>query len=49
MPALFTSMSRGQPEEVAAVARFLVSGGGSYVTGQRIYVHGGATITPEDH
>ncbi len=38
-----------QPEEVAAVARFLVSGGGSYVTGQRIYVHGGATITPEDH
>ena len=38
-----------QPEEVAAVARFLVSEGGSYMTGQRIYVHGGATITPKDH
>jgi NAD(P)-dependent dehydrogenase (short-subunit alcohol dehydrogenase family) len=29
------------PEEVASIVRFLVSEGGSYVTGQRIYVHGG--------
>jgi NAD(P)-dependent dehydrogenase (short-subunit alcohol dehydrogenase family) len=36
-----------QPEEVAEVARFLVSERASYVTGQRIYVHGGAVIRPE--
>jgi 3-oxoacyl-[acyl-carrier protein] reductase len=30
------------PEEVAAVVRFVVSDGGSYVTGQRIGVDGGA-------
>ena len=30
-----------QPEEVAGVVRFLVSGAGSYVNGQRIYVDGG--------
>ena len=30
------------PEEVADVVRFLVSDGGSYVNGQRIYVDGGA-------
>jgi 3-oxoacyl-[acyl-carrier protein] reductase len=32
-----------QPEEVAAVVRFLVSDGAGYVTGQRIYVHGGGS------
>jgi 3-oxoacyl-[acyl-carrier protein] reductase len=36
-----------QPEEVADVARFLVSERASYVTGQRIYVHGGASIRSE--
>jgi NAD(P)-dependent dehydrogenase (short-subunit alcohol dehydrogenase family) len=36
-----------QPEEVADVARFLVSERASYVTGQRIYVHGGAVIRSE--
>ncbi|MCH2170739.1 SDR family oxidoreductase [Myxococcota bacterium] len=30
-----------QPEEVAEVVRFLVSEGGAYVSGQRIYVNGG--------
>ena len=30
-----------QPEDVANVVRFLVSDGGSYVSGQRVYVHGG--------
>ena len=29
------------PEEVAGVVRFLVSEQASYVTGQKIYVHGG--------
>ncbi|MBV9411574.1 MAG: SDR family oxidoreductase, partial [Acidimicrobiia bacterium] len=30
------------PEDVADVVRFLVSDGGSYITGQRIYLDGGA-------
>jgi NAD(P)-dependent dehydrogenase (short-subunit alcohol dehydrogenase family) len=30
-----------QPEEVAAVVRFLVSPANSYVTGEKINVHGG--------
>ena len=30
-----------QPEDVASVVRFLVSEGGSYVTAERIYIHGG--------
>jgi NAD(P)-dependent dehydrogenase (short-subunit alcohol dehydrogenase family) len=30
-----------QPEDVAGVVRFFVSEGASYVTGERIYVHGG--------
>jgi NAD(P)-dependent dehydrogenase (short-subunit alcohol dehydrogenase family) len=30
------------PEDVADVVRFLVSDGGSFITGQRIYVDGGA-------
>jgi NAD(P)-dependent dehydrogenase (short-subunit alcohol dehydrogenase family) len=32
-----------QPEEVASVVRFLVSDEASYVSGQRIYVHGGGS------
>lgn len=35
-----------QPEEVAAVVRFLVSEGAGYVTGERIYVDGGGALTP---
>ncbi|MCZ6464939.1 MAG: SDR family oxidoreductase [Proteobacteria bacterium] len=30
-----------QPEDVAAAVRFFVSGGASYITGERLYVHGG--------
>jgi 3-oxoacyl-[acyl-carrier protein] reductase len=30
-----------QPEDIANVVRFLVSDGASYVTGQKINVHGG--------
>ncbi len=30
-----------QPEDVSNMVRFLVSEGGSYVTGERIFVHGG--------
>jgi len=32
-----------QPEDVASVVHFLVSDGAGYVTGQRIYVHGGGS------
>ncbi|WP_280268836.1 SDR family NAD(P)-dependent oxidoreductase [Nocardia wallacei] len=32
-----------RPEDVANVVRFLVSGGGEYVSGQKINVHGGRT------
>jgi 3-oxoacyl-[acyl-carrier protein] reductase len=31
-----------QPEDVADVVRYFVSERGSYVTGQRLYVEGGA-------
>jgi NAD(P)-dependent dehydrogenase (short-subunit alcohol dehydrogenase family) len=31
------------PEDVASVVRFIVSDDAAYVTGQRIYVEGGAT------
>jgi NAD(P)-dependent dehydrogenase (short-subunit alcohol dehydrogenase family) len=33
-----------QPEDVANVVRFLCSEGGSYVSGQVIYVHGGGQV-----
>ncbi len=33
-----------QPEDIANVVRFLVSDGSSYVTGERIYVHGGGQL-----
>jgi len=35
-----------QPDDVANVVRYLVSEGGSYVSGQRIFVDGGATGIP---
>ena len=35
-----------QPEDVANVIRFLVSDRGSYLTGKKINVHGGGTLTP---
>jgi NAD(P)-dependent dehydrogenase (short-subunit alcohol dehydrogenase family) len=31
----------GEPAEIAAVARFLVSPAASYLTGQTLYVNGG--------
>jgi NAD(P)-dependent dehydrogenase (short-subunit alcohol dehydrogenase family) len=33
-----------QPEDVAGVVRFLVSDKAGYVSGQRLYVDGGATL-----
>ena len=33
-----------QPEDVAGVVRFFVSERAAYVTGERVYVHGGGTI-----
>ena len=37
---------RGEPEEIASAVVFLVSGLGSYVTGQTLLVDGGTTISP---
>ena len=36
---------RGQPDEIAAMVRFLCSDGARYVTGQAIHVNGGAFVT----
>jgi NAD(P)-dependent dehydrogenase (short-subunit alcohol dehydrogenase family) len=33
-----------QPEDISNVVRFLVSDRGAYVTGERIYVHGGGSL-----
>jgi 3-oxoacyl-[acyl-carrier protein] reductase len=40
---------QGQPEELAAVCRFLVSDEASYVTGQTVHVNGGIYPTQGDH
>jgi 3-oxoacyl-[acyl-carrier protein] reductase len=34
----------GEPEEIAAVVRFLCGPGGGYITGQTIHVNGGSLM-----